>query len=124
MLTILTHSYLVYRVVYYRLCVCAVNDVIKLKLPLYIFSLQTSSLSKNTHFFLPTKFWIKKSISKSSLVEHPPKASSLSVCGVVFWRRVKEEEEKKNALLFFFFCVRVVVVVVSAEQRVHQKRFE
>ena len=95
MLTILTHSYLVYRVVYYRLCVCAVNDVIKLKLPLYIFSLQTSSLSKNTHFFLPTKFWIKKSISKSSLVEHPPKASSLSVCGVVFWRRVKEEEEKK-----------------------------
>ena len=95
MLTILTHSYLVYRVVYYRLCVCAVNDVIKLKLPLYIFSLQTSSLSKNTHFFLPTKFWIKKSISKSSLVEHPPKASSLSFCGVVFWRRVKEEEEKK-----------------------------
>ena len=96
MLTILTHSYLVYRVVYYRLCVCAVNDVIKLKLPLYIFSLQTSSLSKNTHFFLPTKFWIKKSISKSSLVEHPPKASSLSVCGVVFWRRVKEEEEEKK----------------------------
>jgi len=95
-LTILTHSYLVYRVVYYRLCVCAVNDVIKLKLPLYIFSLQTSSLSKNTHFFLPTKFWIKKSISKSSLVEHPPKASSLSVCGVVFWRRVKEEEEEKK----------------------------
>ena len=93
MLTILTHSYLVYRVVYYRLCVCAVNDVINY---LCISSLsRLLSLSKNTHFFLPTKFWIKKSISKSSLVEHPPKASSLSVCGVVFWRRVKEEEEKK-----------------------------
>ena len=109
MLTILTHSYLVYRVVYYRLCVCAVNDVIKLKLPLYIFSLQTSSLSKNTHFFLPTKFWIKKSISKSSLVEHPPKASSLSVCGVVFWRRVKEEEEKK--------CVVVLLLLRSSRRR-------
>ena len=92
MLTILTHSYLVYRVVYYRLCVCAVNDVINY---LCISSLsRLLSLSKNTHFFLPTKFWIKKSISKSSLVEHPPKASSLSVCGVVFWRRVKEEEKK------------------------------
>ena len=94
MLTILTHSYLVYRVVYYRLCVCAVNDVINY---LCISSLsRLLSLSKNTHFFLPTKFWIKKSISKSSLVEHPPKASSLSVCGVVFWRRVKEEEEEKK----------------------------
>ena len=96
MLTILTHSYLVYRVVYYRLCVCAVNDVINLNY-LCISSLsRLLSLSKNTHFFLPTKFWIKKSISKSSLVEHPPKASSLSVCGVVFWRRVKEEEEEKK----------------------------
>ena len=94
MLTILTHSYLVYRVVYYRLCVCAVNDVINY---LCISSLsRLLSLSKNTHFFFTHKILDKKSISKSSLVEHPPKASSLSVCGVVFWRRVKEEEEEKK----------------------------